>query len=163
MSIRTRIQTYGVGLALVIFSTAVAEAQFRRGFHGEAPGHALRMLRELDLTEAQREQVRSVFEEVERSGVPDRLREARESLQEAVESGADEATLRQHAAELGEAEGDAAVELARVRSRIQEILTPEQRQELEQLKAQAKERMEMHRRHREERRSGRSKSGRDLL
>jgi Spy/CpxP family protein refolding chaperone len=162
----TRMQVFGVAMvsALLLASTAAAQRDGRRGFHGEGPhwpGRSMRMLRELDLSDEQRQQVRALFEEVERTGVPERLREARESLHEAIESGADESTLRQQASALGEVEGDAAVEIARVRSRIQEILTPEQKQELEQLKAQARERMELHRRHREERK--RSKSGADLL
>ncbi len=157
--------------ALALASAAATETQGRRGFRGD--GHigmggmggfgAMRMLRELDLTEDQRKQVRALFDEVEATGVTQRLRDARESLHESIESGADESTLRQQAAELGEVEGDAAVELSRVRSRIQELLTPEQKKELEQLKAQAKERMEMHRRHREERRGTKDKSGADLL
>ena len=164
MSNATRFGVLGVAVAgaMALASTA-AETQGRHGFAGGGPAGSMHLLRELDLTDDQRQQVRDLFEEVERSGVPDRLREARESLHQAIESGADESTLRQQADALGEVEGDAAVEFARVRSRIQEILTPEQREELERLKAQAKERMEMHRRHRQERREGRSKSGVDLL
>jgi Spy/CpxP family protein refolding chaperone len=127
------------------------------------PGGPGRFLRELDLSDEQRQKIRALFEEVEATGVPGRLREARESLQDAIESGADEATLRQQASQLGEAEGDAAVEWARMRARIQEVLTPEQRKELEQLKQDAEERREMMRRQHEERRARRSKSPADLL
>jgi len=164
--------------AIAIASVAVAQQEGRhRGGHGprgEGMGpmgqlgqsgqlSQLRMLRELDLTEDQRQQVRTVFDEVEATGVPDRLREARESLHDAIESGADESALRQEALQLGEVEGDAAVEWARARARIQEILTPEQKKELEQLKKDAEERMEMFRRQREERKARKSKSGADLL
>ena len=123
----------------------------------------MRMLRELDLSDDQRQQIRALFEEVDSNGVPARLRQARESLHDAIESGADESTLRQQASQLGEVEGDAAVERARVHARIQEILTPEQKKELEQLKEDAKERMEMLRRQREERKARRGKSGADPL
>ena len=164
MSNSTRFGALGVALAgAMALASTTAESQMRHRFGGEGPAGSMRLLHELDLDDQQRQQVRDLFEEVERSGVPDRLREARETLHRAIESGADESTLRQHAAELGEIEGDAAVEFARVRTRVQEILTPEQREQLEQLKAQAKERMEMHRRHRQERREGRSKSGANLL
>jgi Spy/CpxP family protein refolding chaperone len=71
--------------------------------------------------------------------------------------------LRQLASQLGAVEGDAAVERARVHTRIQEILTADQRKELEQLKEQAEERMEMLRRQREERKARRGKSGADPL
>ena len=168
MSNFTRIRIASVALAgaLALSDAASAQNQGRRGFRGEGsmrPGSPLFLLRGLDLSDDQREQVRALFEEVEGTGVPERLRAARQSLHDAIESGADESTLRQQATELGEVEGDAAVEFARVRSRIQEILTPEQKKELEQLKAQAKERMEMHRRHREERKEKKSGSGADLL
>jgi Spy/CpxP family protein refolding chaperone len=123
----------------------------------------MRMLRELDLSDEQRQQVRALFEEVAATGAPERLRQARESLGDAIESGADEAALREQASELGEAEGDAAVEHARIRTRILEILTAEQKVELEQLKKEAEERMEMLRRQREERRERRGRSGADLL
>ena len=178
MSNRTRIKLLGIALtsALALASTAVAQHEGRhrggeRGPQGEGVGpmghggpmSQLRMLRELDLSDDQRQQVRALLEEVEATGVPERLREARESLHDAIESGADEASLRQLASQLGAVEGDAAVERARVQGRIQEILTAEQKKELEQLKEQAKERMEMHRRQREERKARRGKSGADLL
>ena len=178
MSNRTRIKLLGIALtsALALASTSVAQHEGRhrggeRGPQGEGMGpmghggpmSQLRMLRELDLSDDQRQQVRALLEEVEATGVPERLREARESLHDAIESGADEASLRQLASQLGAVEGDAAVERARVQGRIQEILTAEQKKELEQLKEQAKERMEMHRRQREERKARRGKSGADLL
>jgi Spy/CpxP family protein refolding chaperone len=176
MSNNNRIKLLGVGLAsaLLITSAAVAQHEGRRGGRGfrhegmgpggpRGPMAVMGMLRQLDLSEEQRERIRALFEEVEATGASERLREARQSLHDAIESGADEAALRAEAAELGEAEGDAAVEWARVRARIQEILTPEQKTELEELKKDAQERMEMIRRQREERRARRSKSGADLL
>jgi Spy/CpxP family protein refolding chaperone len=161
----------GIALAgaLALASAAVAQHEGpRRGGHGPrgegmGPMGQLGMLRELDLTEDQRQRIRALFDEVEATGVPDRLREARESLHDAIESGADESALRQQASQLGVVEGDAAVEWARARARIQEILTAEQKQELEQLKQEAEERREMFRRQREERKARRSKSGADLL
>ncbi len=176
MSNRNGKKLLGIALAgaLALASeTAFAqhEGRPRGGGHGPrgegmgpvGPMGQLGMLRELDLTGDQREQIRALFEEVEATGVPDRLREARESLHKAIESGADESTLRQQASQLGEVEGDAAVEWARATARIREILTPEQKKELEQLKKEAEERMEMLRRQREERKARRSESGADLL
>ena len=156
--------------AIALASVAVAqhEGRHRGGGHGPrgegmGPMGQLSMLRGLDLTEDQRQRIRTLFEEVEATGTPDRLREARESLHDAIESGADESALRQQALQLGEVEGDAAVEWARARARLQEILTPEQKKELEQLKKDAEESREMFRRQREERKARRSKSGADLL
>ena len=174
MSNRNRKKLLGIALAgaLALASAAVAQHEGpRRGGHGPRGegmgpmglGGPMQMLRELDLTEDQRQQIRALFEEVDQTGVPDRLRQARESLHDAIEGGADESTLRQQASQLGEVEGDAAVEWARARARIQEILTAEQKKELEQLKQEAEERMEMLRRQREERKARKSKSGADLL
>jgi len=175
MSRYTRIEFLGLALsgAMLLASTSLAqpEGRHRGGEHGPrgegmgpgGPMSQLRMLRELDLSDDQRQQIRALFEEVDATGAPERLRQARESLHDAIESGADESTLRHQASQLGEVEGDAAVEWARVRARIQEVLTPDQKKELEQLKKEAKERMEMLRRQREERKARRGKSGADLL
>ncbi len=174
MSNRIGIKLLGIALtsALALASTAVAQHEGRHRGGEHPPGEGLgptdhgglrRMLRELNLSDDQRHQVRALFEEAQATGVPERLREARESLHDAIESGADEASLRQLASQLGAVEGDAAVERARVHTRIQEILTADQKKELELLKEQAKEKMEMLRRQREERRARRGKSGADLL
>lgn len=126
--------------------------QGRGGFDG-GPGQ---MLRELDLSDAQREQVRAIFEETRSTGTMERMMEARKALQDAVESGtADEGTLRQLAYDLGQVEGDAAVERARIHARVQEILTPEQREELQTLKQERKEEMAKRRERFEERRQRR--------
>jgi Spy/CpxP family protein refolding chaperone len=117
----------------------------------------LAMLRELDLSEEQRGQIRALFEEIDQTGTPAKLREAREALHDAIESGEDESMLREMAARLGEAEGDAAVEWARVRARVQEILTEDQKKELDQLKQDEKERRDMLRKQHEERRARRAK------
>ncbi len=172
MSKTTRISLLGIALgsALALASLAAGQHQGRprgerHGFRSDPMGARgpMSMLRELDLSDDQRQQIRALFDQVEASGALEKLREARESLHDAIESGADEANLRQQASVLGEAEGDAAVEWTRVRARIQEILTPEQKQELEQLKEQAEERREMLRRHHEERKARSGKSGADLL
>jgi Spy/CpxP family protein refolding chaperone len=170
MSNDTRIKLLGIALAsaLALASTAVAQHEGRRGpgrgpMGPGGPMGPLAMLRELDLSDDQRQQIRALFDEVEATGIPERLRQARESLHDSIESGADEATLRQQASELGEVEGDAAVEWARVRTRIQEVLTAEQKKELEQLKKEAQERRELFRKQHEERRARRAKDTADLL
>jgi protein CpxP len=150
----------GTAIALALSAAVFSQTDARRHHRGHMGGESgMRLLRELDLTDAQREQIRTLFDELEATGASERVREARESLQQAIESGADEAELRSEAARLGEAEGDAAVERARVRTRVQEVLTPEQREELEHLKRQAKERRELMRRQREERRARRERQG----
>jgi Spy/CpxP family protein refolding chaperone len=157
----TKLVFTAVAAAMLALPATGEEGQGRRGpggFHGErgpGAGHGVPFLRELDLTEEQREQIRALFEEGESSGAHERLRAARQSLHEAVENGSDEGTIRQLAYEVGQAEGDAAVERARMQARVNEILTAEQRRELETLKQEAREEMEERRKRFEERRERR--------
>ncbi|MGH9323650.1 MAG: Spy/CpxP family protein refolding chaperone [Vicinamibacteria bacterium] len=152
-------------LAGVLFvaplSFAVAQHEERHGGHRSGMRHMgqLRMLRELDLSDDQRQQVRALFDEARATGVHERLVESRKALHDAIEQGADEGTLRQLASELGDVEGDSAVEGSRIQARVRELLTAEQRQELEQLKQEAEARMEERRKRFEERKSRRGKSG----
>lgn len=101
----------------------------RRGGRG-GPGA---ILRELDLSEQQHEQMRSLRDGSSRETM-ERLMQRRKALNDAVDNGADEGTLRQLAYDSGEAEGDAAVERARIHRQMMEILTPEQREQYQALK-----------------------------
>ena len=121
-----------------------------RDGHGGGPGA---LMRELDLTEEQQEQLRAVFEQGTARETFERLRSSREALNDAIDNGADEATLRQLAYEVGTAEGDVAVERARTQAAMLEILTPEQREKWETLKAERKEEREARRKRFEERRA----------
>jgi Spy/CpxP family protein refolding chaperone len=128
---------------------------FRGGEMGPAMGMGMRFLRELGLSDEQRGQVRTLFEEARNTGTFERLRSSREALRDAIDNGADEGTLRQLAYEIGQAEGDAAVEAAHIQTRVQEILTEEQQAKWAQLKAEAKQKMEERRKEFEERRAKR--------
>ncbi|HEY7817345.1 MAG TPA: hypothetical protein VIG29_03930, partial [Vicinamibacteria bacterium] len=93
MTNRHRRMLLGLGAAAALTLSAVAFSQTgaRRHHMGHMGRDAgMRLLRELDLTDTQREQVRSLFEEVEATGAIERVREARESLHQAIENGADE-------------------------------------------------------------------------
>ena len=139
--------------------SASVQPEGRRGFRGHrgggGHGSARAFLRELDLTNEQREQLRALREQGTGRETGERLMELRRALNEAVESGADEGTLRQLAYDMGMAEGDAAVERSRVYAQMMQILTPEQREELEELKAERKQKMEERRQRFEERRRNR--------
>jgi protein CpxP len=134
-------------------SAAQPEHGRARGMRGSHFGHGL--LRELDLSDAQRDQIRGLFEEMEATGVQRRSREARASLHDAIESGADDEAIREMGRQLGEAEGESAVERAGIHRRVLAILTEEQRQELQALKEEEKQEMEERRRRFEERRARR--------
>ena len=119
----------------------------QRGHHegfgmGRGPGPGMEMLRELNLTDAQKEQVRTILQEARSTGVRQRLMEARKTFQDSVDNGAKEDELSELAEQIGDAERDAAMEMASIQSKIQAILTDEQRQELKKLKAEARQKMQ---------------------
>ena len=74
--------------------------------------------------------------------VAPRLHDARKALNDAVEDGADEFTIRSLADDLANAEGDAAVMRADQMRRVKEVLTPEQLETMEQKKQERAQRME---------------------
>ena len=144
----------GSMLAVPLTLSASVQPEGRRGFRGDRGGRGRAILRELDLSEDQREQMRALREGTSRD-IFERLMERRQALNEAVDNGADEATLRQLAYDFGEAEGDAAVERARMHAQVMEILTPEQREQYQALREERKQKMEKRRKRKQERRENR--------
>ena len=143
-------------LAAPMTLSASIQPEGRHGFRGERGGRGGmgRIVRELDLTDEQRERMRALRNQGSRDTF-ERVSNARRALNEAVESGADEGTIRQLAFQYGEAEGDAAIERSRMHAQFLAILTPEQRQQYETLKAERKQRMEERRERMRERRENR--------
>ena len=156
-----------VGVLLTASSAASVSAQpdgrRGRGFHGGRDGGPRAILRELDLSDEQREQLRALAEQGSSRETMERTREARKALNEAVESGADEGAIRQLAYDLGQTEGDAAVERARIHAGMMQILTPEQRQEYETLQQEREKEIEERRQRFQERRNRRGNRERDPL
>ena len=100
-------------------------------------------LGQLDLTEAQREQVHAILQQhrEESRALMGQARAARRAVNEAVEAATpDEAAIRAASANLAEAETQMALMRARVRSEVLQVLTPEQRATAEALTAQRVER-----------------------
>ncbi|MDG2040100.1 MAG: Spy/CpxP family protein refolding chaperone [Ilumatobacter sp.] len=125
----------------------------RRGGPGGAGGLMLPLGR-LDLTEAQRGQVRSVMEQNREASraAGARLREVRAALRDAITTDVvNEGAIRAVAAELANAEGDVAVQRAFVRSQVWQLLTPDQQATALKVEAEMKERMEQRRARRGER------------
>jgi protein CpxP len=102
-----------------------------------------RMAKALDLTDDQKARIKEILgshgPEIEaqmKTGG-----EARRRLHEAVMADPiDEAAIRARAEELGRAHGDGALLFARIRAEIVPILTAEQKQKLEQMRARMHER-----------------------
>lgn len=107
------------------------------------------MLGRLNLTDAQREQVKQIVDshKDEQKVLGDRARAAREALDQATTAGAfDEGTLRARAADLAAVEADMLVLNARIQAQVFQILTGDQRSELEKMRAQGRERQQRMRR-----------------
>jgi Spy/CpxP family protein refolding chaperone len=103
-----------------------------------------RALRELNLTDEQREKVHAVMtsHQDEFKAVGERLRTAREELHAVVTSGAaDEAAIRAKAEAVGAVEADAAVLHAKVHAEVWALLTLEQQQKAKELRSTMEQRM----------------------
>ena len=101
-------------------------------------------LQQLGLSDAQREQGRTIVESHrdENKAIGDRLIAAHEALRAASTSGAfDEGLVRTRAAEVAAVESDAAVAHARVYSEIYQVLTPEQQAKLKEIQTNRQQRM----------------------
>jgi protein CpxP len=108
-------------------------------------GELGRGLRDLNVTDAQRTQIRSIVDShnAEMRQIGDRMRTAREALDDAVTAEtADEAAIRARVADVSAVEADAAVLRARVHAEVFGVLTPEQQARARELKAQMKQRMQ---------------------
>jgi protein CpxP len=119
--------------------------RMHRGFGG-FDGMALR---QLDLTDAQREQIRSIFEQNrdEMRAAGEKLRTARRGLHDAAGAGTvanagtvDEAAIRTAAESLANAEAEAAINRARVHAQVWQLLTPEQQAKAKELRQQREQR-----------------------
>ena len=169
---RTKVLVGGCGLALAVVALAAvhtvdaAEAQRRggRGGRGAAMGGPrgggpvgalLLPLRRLDLSDEQRDRVRTAIDgsrEAARTNARE-MRTAREAVAAAVAAGTvDEERIRTLAAELGRLAGDAAVRQAQVYAAVCQVLTPEQQARADEIRAEREERRSARRERMEERR-----------
>jgi protein CpxP len=123
-----------------------------RGRHGRlgpggpgGPGPDLLGLRGIELTDAQREQVRSIMEshQAEFQQVHQKVREAHRTLAEATNADTiDEAAIRTRSAAVATAMADEAILRGKVRAEVFAILTAEQQQQLRERRAERQKRLE---------------------
>jgi protein CpxP len=117
-------------------------ARIGRGPGGPG-GVGLPGLRELDLSDAQKEQIKTITQshrdEIQK--IAERTREANRAIDQAsnVET-VDEAAIRAQSTALATAIADGAILRARVNAEIFNVLTAEQQQKLKDLRAQRQER-----------------------
>ncbi len=119
-----------------------------RGMRGGPGGGPIGLMgigmRELELTDAQREQIRGVAESHREQfkGTAEALMKARKELHDVITSGSgDEAAIREKAAAVAKVEADAAVSQAKLHNEVFQILTPEQQQKARELRSLRDKRM----------------------
>ena len=177
---RKKVVVAGIGLALAGAALAAASAahaaeEQRRGGRGGrgawmegprggGPAGAFLPLGRLELSEEQRDRVRTVMEGSREAARAQRseMRAAREALAEAVSSAeVDEDRIRTLTAAVGRLTGDAAVRRAQAYAAVWQILTPEQRERAEEIEAEREERRSARRERLQERRERREQRRRE--
>ena len=160
---------FGAAAVAAVVTTGFVHAQTQDGAGAPAPRHERRgpggpggpggfgrggfggplgMLRQLDLTDDQRAQVRQVMDSHrdELRAVGERVMAAHRAQRDVVTSAQfDEQAVRAKAAELAAAEADAAVLRAKVHSEVFAVLTPEQQAKAAELEAQREARAQQFR------------------
>jgi protein CpxP len=146
-----------LGVSAVLVTATLAARQEE---HGGGRPHFGRMhrgfggfdgmaLRQLDLTDAQREQIRSIFEQNrdEMRAAREKLRTARRGLHDAASADTvakagtiDKSAIRTAAETLANAEAEAAINRARVHAQVWQLLTPEQQAKAKELRQQREQR-----------------------
>jgi periplasmic protein CpxP/Spy len=144
-------------LATGLATAALAQGGGRRGPDGPGRmGGAGMVLRALDLTEAQREQVKNVMQghREDMTAIGKRLREAHRAQREAIETvPVNEGLIRSTSQALATAETDMAILQSRIHNEVWNLLTPEQQAKAKELKAQRENRVKQ-RQQRRPRRQG---------
>lgn len=157
---RLRIVIGSALVAALIGGGAAVSAQGPgpRGPHGHGPrGFGPRAglaLEGVDLTDAQRQQIRQLREQHrdQTRSLVDRIHKAHEAQRQALATMPfDEARIRAAMQELGEAQTELAVQNARLQSEIYALLTPQQQEQIQKRRAERQARMEQRRERMQER------------
>jgi protein CpxP len=141
----TRIRIFTIGAA-VILAVAAAIAQGPHGFGGPG-GDFHHMLKQLDLTSAQHDQVKAIFEKEKPAMKPlmEQMRQNHDAMKALEASGPfDEAKTRALATQDSQTMIELQVEHARIKSEIMQILTADQKAKLAQIEANREARMKQH-------------------
>jgi protein CpxP len=141
-STHIRILTIGVAVLLV---AAAAIAEGRHGYGG--PGGFHHMLKQLDLTSAQQDQVKAIWAKEKPTLQPlmQQMRQNHSAMKALEASGPfDEAKTTALATQNSQTMIQLQVEHARIKSEIMQILTAEQKAKLAQLEANREARMSKH-------------------
>jgi Spy/CpxP family protein refolding chaperone len=114
------------------------------GPRGQGPGPGGFMLRDLNLTEAQQQQVQQLTEQLREQSrtLVEAVRKGEEARRDAVEAvPVDEPRIRAAMQQLGDAQTELAILEARLHSDVYALLTPEQQQQAQKLRAEREARV----------------------
>lgn len=140
-----RITSLIISGAAVLLLAAPTTAQEPGPLGGPGgPGMLGRALQELSLTDAQRAEIRGTIESSRASSEPlrEQLRATRRALRDAMtREVVNESEIRALSAQIAPLEAEAAVQRAHTHAAIVTVLTPDQRDELDALRAEARERI----------------------
>ena len=141
-STHIRILTIGAAVLLV---AAAAIAEGRHGYGG--PGGFRHMLKQLDLTSAQQDQVKAIWTKEKPALQPlmEQMRQNHSAMSALEASGPfDEAKTRALATQNSQTMIELQVEHARIKSEIMQILTADQKAKLAQMEANREARVSKH-------------------
>ena len=154
LGVGASILALGVTAGVFVHAQDQNTNQPRRGFMGRGmgpggrgPGGPMGMLpmlgREIDLTDAQKDQIKTIADSHKEDwkNLAERARAAHGALNDAVTADTpDEALIRQRSAEVATVEADMAVARARTHAEVFQILTPEQKTKLKTMQTEMKNR-----------------------
>jgi protein CpxP len=129
----------------VVFAQSTGGDDGHRGHKGHfgRRGGEGRIFSQLDLTDAQKEQIKAIHEKNRESLRPlmEQIRAKRQEIRQASEGGTvNEALVSQKLSEIAPLEAKMMAERARIHQETLSVLTPEQRTKLEQMREQFKSR-----------------------
>ena len=134
--VRKHVANFLLASSLALGLTSLASAQPMHGGMGRGD-HSMMRLRGLDLSEAQRDQVFKIMHE-SRPAAYEQMKQLRNVRQEMGKLVGAERFDATRARQLADAQGKAMSELALLRvqtmRRVREVLTPEQRQKMDQMR-----------------------------
>ena len=141
MTVKQRITGFA-GVALMLAGSAIAQGPRGEARHGKRDRVEF-MSRHLNLTEAQKEQAKSVFSLARESSKPiaQQLREGREAVAEATKANRPAAEIEALTSKQGALMGQLSAIQAKAFASFYATLTPEQKQKADQMQAERKNRM----------------------
>ena len=103
-----------------------------------------RVIRQLNLTADQKQQAKAIMQQAKADAQPLRqeLKQNRQAMDQAIQSGAGEAQIRQLAATQGNILGQIVAVRSQARARFNALLTPEQKAKAEAMRSQFRGRMQ---------------------